>query len=389
MDVRRRRRPSSTRSKPPPPHSSAVAAAGELLLGSNHHYPKASDALPLPLYLTNAVFLALFFSVAYFLLRRWREKIRDSTPLHVVTLSELAALVSLLASLIYLLGFFGIGLVQSFVSRSPAPHDIGDVKDPWRVMEQEEDKFIIKEEECEGEGEGDSGACAQCTAEPPLADAPSTFVALTEEDEEVIKSVVAGTTPSYTLESKLRDCKKAAAIRREAVQRTTGRSMEGLAFEGFDYTSILGQCCEMPIGYVQVPVGVAGPLLLDGIEYVVPMATTEGCLVASTNRGCKAINTSGGATSVVLRDGMTRAPVVRFGSAKRAAELKLFLEDAGNFEAISVVFSRLVLICVYYEGIHVVFWKFTYHLKKEITTATTLFFRFFPCSSIFCGDFSS
>ncbi|KAF9588098.1 hypothetical protein IFM89_007339 [Coptis chinensis] len=39
-----------------------------------------------------------------------------------------------------------------------------------------------------------------------------------------------------------------------------------------------------------------GPLLLDGTEYSIPMATTEGCLVANTNRGCKAIHVSGGAT---------------------------------------------------------------------------------------------
>ncbi|XBH92960.1 hypothetical protein VPH35_083981 [Triticum aestivum] len=99
-------------------------------------------------------------------------------------------------------------------------------------------------------------------------------------------------------------------------------------------------CCEMPVGYVQLPVGVVGPLLLDGRRLYVPMATTEGCLVASTNRGCKAIAESGGASSVVFRDGMSRAPVARFPTARRAAELMRFLENPDNFDTLSVVFSR-------------------------------------------------
>ncbi|KAJ0451804.1 3-hydroxy-3-methylglutaryl coenzyme A reductase 2-B [Helianthus annuus] len=152
--------------------------------------------------------------------------------------------------------------------------------------------------------------------------------------------VVQGTFPSYALETKLSDCNRSAAIRREAVQRITGKSLSGLPLDGFDYESILGKCCEMPVGYVQIPVGIAGPLLLNGDEFFVPMATTEGCLVASTNRGCKAVYVSGGATCVVVKDGMTRAPVVRFGSAKRAAELKMFLEDPLNFETLAVVFNK-------------------------------------------------
>lgn len=160
------------------------------------------------------------------------------------------------------------------------------------------------------------------------------------EDEEVVGAVVSGSIPSYSLESKLGDCRRAAKIRNQAVERVTGRSLEGLPMEGFDYDSILGQCCEMPIGFVQIPVGVAGPLLLDGEEYTVPMATTEGCLVASTNRGCKAIYVSGGASAVVLRDGMTRAPVVRFNSAKRASQLKFFLEDPQNFDSLSHTFNK-------------------------------------------------
>ncbi|KAL3830554.1 hypothetical protein ACJIZ3_019356 [Penstemon smallii] len=270
--------------------------------------PKASDALPLPLYLTNGIFFTLFFSVAYFLLHRWRDKIRNSIPLHVLTLSELAAIISLIASFIYLLGFFGIDFVQSFISKSESED------------EQEQSSFI--------------------TCSPVVLPKSVVMMDLPKDDEEIVNRVVSGEIPSYSLESKLGDCFKAAKIRREAVQRIMGRSIEGLPLEGFDYDSILGQCCEMPVGYVQIPVGIAGPLLLNGIEYSVPMATTEGCLVASTNRGCKAIYVSGGATCVLLKDGMTRAPVVRFSSAKRAAELKFFLEDPLNFDTLSVIFNK-------------------------------------------------
>ncbi|KAG5534452.1 hypothetical protein RHGRI_022552 [Rhododendron griersonianum] len=299
MDVRRRH----LNQLPPP-------TAGEPLL-KPHKYQqttnntKASDALPLPLYLTNGVFFTLFFSVAYFLLHRWREKIRNSMPLHVVTLSELAAVVSLIASVIYLLGFFGIDFVQSLITGRHT-HDGWDVEDEINSV----DRFVIEEDSLKKP----CGAGIDCL---PVVVAPAKAA-----DEEIIKSVVAGTTPSYSLETKLGDCRKAALVRREALQRITGKSLGGLPLDGFDYDSILGQCCEMPVGYIQIPVGIAGPLLLDGREFSVPMATTEGCLVASTNRGCKAIHLCGGATSVLLRDGMTRAPVVRFGTAKRAAELK-------------------------------------------------------------------
>ncbi|KAH6767304.1 3-hydroxy-3-methylglutaryl-CoA reductase 2 [Perilla frutescens var. hirtella] len=104
---------------------------------------KASDALPLPLYLTNAFFFTLFFSVVYFLLLRWREKIRNSTPLHVVTLSEMAAMLTFLASFIYLLGFFGIGFVQSLIIPR-APHE--DITDDEEDEINGYDRLMVKED---------------------------------------------------------------------------------------------------------------------------------------------------------------------------------------------------------------------------------------------------
>ncbi|KAK8564157.1 hypothetical protein V6N13_005624 [Hibiscus sabdariffa] len=292
---------------------------------------KASyEALP------NAVFFALFFSVVYFLLSRWREKIRTSTPLHLVTSSEIVAFFALIASFIYLLGFFGIDFVKSLILRPST--DVWNSED-----DEEENEVLLRKEDARKVPCGQALDClvpaaAAVSCQKMFDEKPGRVT--TEEDEEIVKAVVAGTIPSYSLESKLGDCKRAAAIRRDALERLTGKSLSGLPLDGFDYESILGQCCEMPIGYVQIPVGIAGPLLLNGREYSVPMATTEGCLVASTNRGCKAIHLSGGASSALLKDGMTRAPVVRFGTAKRAADLKLYLEDPLNFETLAVVFNR-------------------------------------------------
>ncbi|KAJ7552698.1 hypothetical protein O6H91_06G065400 [Diphasiastrum complanatum] len=278
--------------------------------------PLASDALPLPVALTNKIFFVLFFAASYYLLRRWREKIRNYTPLHVLNMGEILAIVAEIGSFIYLTGFFGIDYVQNIISKSS--------DGPWDLDDENEKSAAVHSQK------GIMNPRPQPTGSS-LKDS---------SDEAIAYSVRNAEVSSHSLESQLGDCMRATSVRRRAVELATGRSMEGLPLLGMDYSTVRGQCCEMVIGHVQIPVGVAGPLLLDASEYTIPMATTEGCLVASTNRGCKAIYQSGGATSILTKDGITRAPVVRFSTAKRAAELKFYIEDPENFYTFSVVFNR-------------------------------------------------
>uniref|UniRef100_A0A8B9R9D7 3-hydroxy-3-methylglutaryl coenzyme A reductase n=1 Tax=Astyanax mexicanus TaxID=7994 RepID=A0A8B9R9D7_ASTMX len=160
-------------------------------------------------------------------------------------------------------------------------------------------------------------------------------------DAEVIALVENRSILGYRLEAVLETPERGVAIRREMLSGKLPHpsALEHLPYRDYDYSKIMGSNCENVIGYVPVPVGVAGPLLLDGREFYIPMATTEGCLVASTNRGCRAITLSGGASACVLADGMTRGPVVQLVSACRAAEVKSWLESSEGFNAVKQAFD--------------------------------------------------
>eukprot|EP00457_Paulinella_chromatophora_P006046 gb/GEZN01006064.1/.p1 GENE.gb/GEZN01006064.1/~~gb/GEZN01006064.1/.p1 ORF type:complete len:523 (-),score=83.11 gb/GEZN01006064.1/:81-1649(-) len=192
-------------------------------------------------------------------------------------------------------------------------------------------------------------------------------------DDQIVEQVRKGKLASYRLEGELKaavaggyqpDCERAVRIRRkflsaqlhdlaakgeaqesaeDVVSTKVSEDFAGLPYNKFDfkkfYLEVLGKNCENVVGYVPIPVGTAGPLLLDGRRVLLPMATTEGALVASTHRGCRAITESGGATTHCYRDSMTRAPMVQLPSAARAVACMKWIQVPENEAKIKAAFN--------------------------------------------------
>ncbi|KAI8986682.1 3-hydroxy-3-methylglutaryl-coenzyme A reductase [Trametes punicea] len=161
-------------------------------------------------------------------------------------------------------------------------------------------------------------------------------------DEEVILLAQTGKIAAYALEKMLGDYDRAVRIRRALISRASRtKTLETslIPMKDYDYSRVMGACCENVIGYIPLPLGVAGPLKIDGLMYPIPMATAEGTLVASTSRGCKALNAGGGVTTVLTYDGMTRGPAIDFPSIVRAAEAKAWIESDEGYEIIKEAFE--------------------------------------------------
>jgi hydroxymethylglutaryl-CoA reductase (NADPH) len=113
----------------------------------------------------------------------------------------------------------------------------------------------------------------------------------------------------------------AAQLRREFLTEQTGAVLDHVGHYSFD-PSVLPGNIEHFTGVAQVPIGIAGPLLVDGEhaqgQFYVPLATAEGTLVASYNRGMKLLHEAGGVKTTILEDHMQRAPSFIFASAREA-----------------------------------------------------------------------
>lgn len=156
----------------------------------------------------------------------------------------------------------------------------------------------------------------------------------------------------------LRDI-KTTNERREAVEGALHVALPAIGSFTIDESVASTKNCENMIGAVQVPVGIAGPLRFTDIdsdetqEYYIPLATTEGALVASVNRGCKAISQSNTGLARSKRTGSTRAPVFRVKNLREQKKLSDFLhthlEDLQRVAALTS--HHLTLIRIHSRGV--------------------------------------
>ncbi|MEM2924107.1 MAG: hydroxymethylglutaryl-CoA reductase (NADPH) [Methanocellales archaeon] len=154
-----------------------------------------------------------------------------------------------------------------------------------------------------------------------------------EKKSAILKKLIAGELSFHEIDQYVKT-KQAIELRRRALEEMMGIKLKHIKQFTIDAEAVARYNIENMIGVVQVPLGIAGPLLIDG-EYAkgnfyIPLATTEGALVASVNRGCSAITASGGAKAKVFLDNMTRAPVFKASSIAEAVKLIQWVKD--NFE---------------------------------------------------------
>lgn len=120
-----------------------------------------------------------------------------------------------------------------------------------------------------------------------------------------------------------------AGQRREFIRAKTGVDLHHVGHYSIDPAAVAGNI-ENFTGVAQVPLGIAGPLTIDGEhakgDFYVPMATTEGTLVASYNRGMRALAENGGVKTTVVAESMQRSPAFILDDALAARDFGTWIE---------------------------------------------------------------
>jgi hydroxymethylglutaryl-CoA reductase (NADPH) len=150
--------------------------------------------------------------------------------------------------------------------------------------------------------------------------------------EELIRAIAEGRRRLHEVVPGL-SADEAAEVRRRALELKAGSTLTAIGSYALDARRASSLHCENFIGAAQIPLGVCGPLVIRGEhvlpdeELYVPLATTEGALVASINRGCRAARDAGGVVVRVDDVGMTRAPVFRSSGIEETRRFLAWVDE--------------------------------------------------------------
>lgn len=171
------------------------------------------------------------------------------------------------------------------------------------------------------------------------------------------------------------DAKTGVTIRRCTIEERTDVRFEHVRNYSIDAAVVTKRNIENMIGAIQVPLGVAGPVKVNGEftsgEYYLPLATTEGALIASVNRGCSVITKAGGANVRIFQDEMTRAPVFKLENVVRAREFVDWVRKPEIFRQMqekageTTRFGELLRVEPYVAG-NTVYLRFSYDTKDAM-----------------------
>ena len=152
-------------------------------------------------------------------------------------------------------------------------------------------------------------------------------------NHEIVDKLLNGEMKLYQVDKEV-SAEEATEIRRNFLEEKYSLDLNNIGSYTLDMERASARNIENSIGVLQLPMGIAGPLKINGEfcnrEVFVPLATSEGALVASINRGASTITNSGGCNARVISDIMTRAPVIKTENAGEALKIKQWFSD--NFD---------------------------------------------------------
>lgn len=197
---------------------------------------------------------------------------------------------------------------------------------------------------------------------------------LSVDEQALLEKVIAGEVSSYKIDS-FTDKETAVNIRRYALEASSGVAFEHISNYSIDVDTATKRNIENMVGVIQIPLGVAGILKINGEfadgDYTLPLATSEGALVASVNRGCSVITRSGGANVRIFQDVMTRAPVFKLENVIRSREFADWVKTPSVLERMKVKasettrFGELLSVDPYVAG-NTVYLRFSFDTKDAM-----------------------